>query len=77
LFSGGGEKMLGEVVSARGRCSPRIHMPGDSNGGEHNGEEAEGRDVKKDMHAYLKKDNKVRGFVQLIQSRGGIWPEIP
>ena len=71
LFFGGGEEMLGEVLLAGVRCSPGTHMPDDSSSGERKSEETEGRDVEKDMHAYLKKDNKVRGFLQLIQSRGG------
>ena len=72
MFFGGGEEMLGEVLSTMGRCSLAMHVPGDSSGGEHKREEAEGRDVEKDMHACFKKDNKVRGFVQLIRSQGGI-----
>jgi hypothetical protein len=71
LFFGGGEEMLGEVVLAGGRCSPGTHMAADSSGGERKSEQTEGRDVEKDMHACLKKDNKVRGFLQLIQPCGG------
>ena len=71
MFFGGGKQMLGEVLLAGVRCSPGTHMPDDSSSGERKSKETEGRDVEKDMHAYLKKDNKVRGFVQLIQSRGG------
>ena|ERR1700722_4828441 len=63
--------MLGEVVVAVGRCSPGTHTAGDSSDGECESKETEGRDVEKDVHAYLKKDNKVRGFLQLIQSCGG------
>jgi hypothetical protein len=71
LFFGGGEEMLGEVLLAGRRCSPGTHTAGDSSDGERKSEQTEGRDVEKDMHAYLKKDNKVRGFLQLIQSCGG------
>jgi hypothetical protein len=43
-------------------------VPADRDGGEHEGEEADDRDVKKDIHACFKKNNKVRVSVQLIPS---------
>lgn len=66
--------MMGEVELAIGRGSPGLHVPRNSHGGKDKSDETEGRDVKKDMHACFKKDNKVRGFVQLIRACGGIRP---
>jgi hypothetical protein len=73
LIFSGGEEMMGEVLFWIGRGSQCTHVPGDGDGGEHKSGEAEDRDVKKDMHVCFKKDNKVRGFVQLIRSMQGIW----
>jgi hypothetical protein len=63
-----GVEVVGKVVLRLLGCSAGANAPRDCDGRERESDKAKRRDGKEDIHACLEKDNKVRGFLQLIRS---------